>query len=64
MAKVSVLRARTLLLVSASALLLASCGIVSGPGTYPNANGPRDGDGFLIDPVTGAELPGQANPNR
>jgi hypothetical protein len=46
-----------LLILGATALLL--CGCVSAPGTYPDPNGPRDGDGFLVDPHTGIELPGQ-----
>jgi hypothetical protein len=43
-----------------TALLAAGC--ASPPGTYPDYNGPRNGDGFLIDPRSGLELPGQADP--
>jgi hypothetical protein len=46
--------------LGASILFLSGC--VSAPGTYPDYNGPRNGDGFLIDPRTGLELPGQADP--
>jgi hypothetical protein len=49
-----------LLALGLTALLLAGC--TSPPGTYPDYNGPRNGDGFLIDPHTGLELPGQADP--
>jgi hypothetical protein len=43
-----------------TALLAAGC--AAPPGTYPDYDGPRNGDGFLIDPQTGLELPGQADP--
>jgi len=43
-----------------TALLAAGC--ASPPGTYPDYNGPRNGDGFPIDPRSGLELPGQADP--
>jgi hypothetical protein len=45
------------LALCATALLLAGC--VSAPGTYPDPNGPRNGDGLLVDPQTGVVLPGQ-----
>lgn len=51
-----------LLLLGATGLLLASCGWGSPPGTYPDPNGPRNGEGLLVDPVTGISLPGQADP--
>jgi hypothetical protein len=44
-------------LLGLSAILLAGC--VSPPGTYPDPSGPRNGDGFLVDPRTGVTLPGQ-----
>jgi hypothetical protein len=45
-------------LLGATALLLAGCGIVSKPGTYPDPNGPRNAKGALVDPKTGILLPG------
>lgn len=48
-----------LLALAAGALLLAGC--ASPPGTYPDPNGPRDGDGLLVDPQTGIVLPGQSD---
>jgi hypothetical protein len=39
---------------------LAGCAATSRVGTYPNPNGPRNGDGALVDPKTGVTLPGQA----
>jgi hypothetical protein len=50
---------RMALMLGAVALLLAGCGIVSAPGTYPDPNGPRDPKGRLVDPKTGIPLPGQ-----
>jgi hypothetical protein len=49
-----------LLALVLTALLAAGC--AAPPGTYPDYNGPRNGGGFLIDPRTGLELPGQADP--
>jgi hypothetical protein len=49
-------------LVGTAALLLAGC--VSPPGTYADTAGPRNGDGFLVDPQTGIELPGQPDNGR
>jgi hypothetical protein len=49
-----------LLALVLTALLAAGC--AAPPGTYPDYDGPRNGDGFLIDPQTGLELPGQADP--
>lgn len=46
-------------MLGASVVLLAGCGIVSPPGTYPDPNGPRNGMGLLVDPRTGVVLPGQ-----
>jgi hypothetical protein len=46
-------------MLGASVVLLAGCGIVSRPGTYPDPNGPRNGMGLLVDPLTGVVLPGQ-----
>jgi hypothetical protein len=40
-----------------AAFVLGGC--VSPPGTYPDQNGPRNGDGVLVDPHTGVTLPGQ-----
>ncbi len=40
--------------------LLAACG--NPPLTYDDPNGPRNGDGLLVDPRTGISLPGQADP--
>jgi hypothetical protein len=48
-----------ILVLGFTAVLVAGC---STPGTYPDYNGPRNGDGFLIDPRTGLELPGQGDP--
>jgi hypothetical protein len=56
MAKKSRLVATTVSPLGA-ALLLTGC--VSAPGTYPSSYGPRNGAGFLVDPQTGLELPGQ-----
>jgi hypothetical protein len=56
------LRSAAMLVMGLTALLLAGC--VWGPGTYPDYNGPRNGDGFLVDPLTGLELPGQADPGK
>jgi hypothetical protein len=61
MARPPTVRAMTVSIVVAT-LLLAGC--ISQPGTYPDPNGPRNGAGFLIDPNTGVELPGQPDPNR
>jgi hypothetical protein len=47
------------LALASSVLFLAGC--VSPPGTYPDPNGPRDGDGLLVDPQTGIVLPGQSD---
>jgi hypothetical protein len=44
----------------AAMVLLAGCGIVSRPGTYPNPSGPLDGNGLRVDPQTGVVLPGQS----
>jgi hypothetical protein len=46
-------------ILAASACLLLLAGCVSAPGTYPDPNGPRNGDGQLVDPRTGISLPGQ-----
>jgi hypothetical protein len=54
------LRGTAVVALGLIALLVAGC--ASPPGTYPDYNGPRNGDGFLIDPRTGLELPGQADP--
>jgi hypothetical protein len=54
------LQSAILAMLGAGVLLLAGCGIVSEPGTYPDPNGPRDGMGLLVDPRTGVVLPGQA----
>lgn len=54
------LHGAAVLALALAAILLAGC--VSAPGSYPDYNGPRNGDGFLIDPQTGLELPGQADP--
>jgi|SRR5580658_1877130 hypothetical protein len=59
MAKEPMLHRTVLLALGATALLLAGC--VSAPGTYPDPNGPRDGDGLLVDPQTGIVLPGQSD---
>jgi hypothetical protein len=59
MAKEPLLHRAILLALGATALLLAGC--VSAPGTYPDPNGPRDGDGLLVDPQTGIVLPGQSD---
>jgi hypothetical protein len=61
MARGSVKRAATVALCVAT-LLCAGCSLISPPGSYPSADGPRNGDGFLVDPHTGVELPGQADP--
>ena len=45
--------------LGAALLFLNACGLGSPPGTYPDPNGPRNGDGFLVDPKTGVTLPGQ-----
>jgi hypothetical protein len=45
--------------LGASLLLLSGC--VSAPGTYPDPNGPRNGEGLLVDPQTGVALPGQSD---
>jgi hypothetical protein len=50
--------ATIVLMLSASALLLGGCGIVSKPGTYPDPTGPRNAKGALVDPKTGLLLPG------
>ncbi len=42
-----------------SVLLFAGC---SATGTYPDPQGPRNGDGLLVDPQTGIPLGGQADP--
>jgi hypothetical protein len=54
------LRTAAILALCLTALLLAGC--ASPPGTYPDYNGPRNGDGILTDPHTGLELPGQGDP--
>jgi hypothetical protein len=45
----------------AALVLLAGCGVVSRAGSYPDPNGPRNGDGRLVDPRTGITLPGQSD---
>jgi hypothetical protein len=54
-------RPGAVLVLGLTALLVAGC---SAPGTYPAENGPRNGAGFLVDPRTGMELPGQGNPGK
>jgi hypothetical protein len=46
------------LVFCAGALLVSGC--VSPTGTYPNPNGPRNGNGVLVDPQTGIVLPGES----
>jgi hypothetical protein len=58
MARESRFHRLALLALGAIALLLTGC--VSPPGTYPDPNGPRNGDGLLVDPQTGLVLPGQS----
>ena len=55
----SALRLAILTMLGASALLLTAC--ASGP--RPDQNGPRNGNGQLVDPRTGISLPGQPEPN-
>jgi hypothetical protein len=51
-------RGALLAMLGAIALVLAGC--ISAPGTYPDPNGPRNGMGLLVDPLTGVVLPGQS----
>jgi hypothetical protein len=55
----SAVQASLLWVLGLSALLLAACA----PGPPPDRNGPRNGDGQLVDPRTGISLPGQPEPN-
>ena len=54
-------RTAAVLVLGLTALLVAGC---SAPGAYPDYHGPRNGDGVLVDPRTGLELPGQADPGK
>jgi hypothetical protein len=56
MARGSLSRAAIMLFVCLTGLLLVGCNAL---GSYPDPNGPRDGDGLLVDPQTGISLPGQ-----
>jgi len=40
-------------------LLLGACSEVSRVGTYPDPNGPRNGDDQFVNSLTGIPLPGQ-----
>jgi len=61
MARGSNMRWSAPLVLGVAVLLLVGC---SPPGTYPDPNGARNGDGFLVNPRTGTELPGQADPGQ
>jgi hypothetical protein len=58
MARASIFHRILLSALGAGILLLSGC---SAPGTYPDPNGPRNGDGLLVDPRTGITLPGQSD---
>ena len=48
-----------LVVLGVSASLLTACA----PGLPPDPNGPRNGNGQLVDPRTGISLPGQPEPS-